>query len=67
MTKCKTLKELRAYSHRFDDGETHTYVRFDDLKEAVIKQVKYGLKYSLNFFKVFCEFHNITEEELKND
>lgn len=35
------------------------------IKQEAIKWVIHGLKYHRNFFKVFTEFHNITEEDLK--
>ena len=56
--KFKTLKDIDP-----EDGAVWKH----ELKEEAIKCIKYGLKYKMNFFKVFCEFHNITEEELRND
>ncbi len=58
MTKEKpeTLKDLRLKA-----------VYYLKLKEAAKKYFIYGCKKRMNPYKMFLRFHNITEEELKND
>ncbi len=59
MKELKTLKDLPGI---LKDGKV--YANSDKLKEEAIKQIKEGLNRNKNFFKLFCEFHNITEEDL---
>jgi len=73
--KKNNLKELREYAHTFDDGETHTYVRKDDLKQLVIKWIKEernikkelckGWLQKLTQEERWMKRLNITEEDLK--
>ncbi len=64
--KLKTLKDL-GQSKRDCCSVEKDYNNICEkcIKQEAIKQIIYGLKYRRNFFKVFMEFHNITEEDLK--
>ncbi len=65
--KLKTLKDFRCQKDGCcnRDNCNNQSIRVDGLKQEAIKWVKHGLKYESNFFKVFMEFHNIREEDLK--
>lgn len=59
MKKLKTLKDLEIESH----FETYAdFVFIDELRAEAIKWVK---EYHFPPFGTFCEFFNISEEELK--
>ena len=61
MTELKTLKDL---GNEFEDTG-RIYIEDIELKAEAVKWVKEGLEKNKNFFNLFCEFHNITEEDLK--
>ena len=60
--KLKTLKDFEEFIGRNKKGEVASCIALCDLKEEVIKWVKFrGIKIDSDF----CEFHNITKEDLK--
>ncbi|MEK0338013.1 MAG: hypothetical protein QQN41_11325 [Nitrosopumilus sp.] len=64
--KLKTLKDILNESRYSKEGEIKLdAVLTADLEQEAIKWIMYGLKYERNFFKVFMEFFNITEQDLK--
>ena len=65
--KLKTLKDLPslAMGNPLSEVKEEIFIDIKDIKKGAIKQIIDGLKKKKNFFKVFLEFHNITEEDLK--
>ena len=67
--KLKTLKDLKSCEYCSEtidrDRTQNTCVEKKDLKQKAIKWIKHSLKYRRNMYKMFMEFHNITEEDLK--
>ena len=71
--KLKTLKDLGVHNCEFCDSVTY---RREELKQEAIKWVKNKLNkqekaiknneiYNVNWFMVFTNFHNITEDDIK--
>ena len=60
--KLETLEDLRLEDRKAGVGNGETYQK---IKQKAIKWLINGAKKRKNMFKMFMEFHNITEEDLK--
>ena len=59
----KTLKDLERLNA--DESYAYTFVLTEELKAEAVKWVIHGANKGKNMFKMFMDFFNLTEEELK--